>query len=318
MNDEAKLAVIKQKFEQLVKMRDPAAISGWEPTQEQRSIYAKLLENILNEIDLIRSSQQRQLLSGGSVGHYVPEGLLEFYRNEVEPRMGILKQAFAVIDPASAEFYELLEGFMAPRGADGGVKTTFEVGIEQVRELINRNPDFDSEFFPDQAAEVLESKLISFDPDSWLDRAGKLTAVRTDKRNFQLPIHARFRLEELYRAYIFGNWLSVLALSRSILEYVIKDNLHKFQIDPSWPTVDGNGKRKKKRLSDLIDEISMYLPQLKDAMHQIREYGNDYLHPEVTRVSKESLLARESAARHAVEILALVVEELYLWKKSGG
>ena len=38
-------------------------------------------------------------------------------------------------------------------------------------------PSFEGEFFPEKAMHVIDSKLICFDPDSWLDRAGQLDPV---------------------------------------------------------------------------------------------------------------------------------------------
>lgn len=84
--------------------------------------------------------------------------------------------------------------------------------------------------------------------------------MRTHKTNHAFSAHIRPRLEELYRVYVFGCWLSVFGLSRSILEYAIIENLGKFQIDPRWPS-DRDGARKEKKLSHLIDEVSEHLPQ---------------------------------------------------------
>ena len=258
------------------------------------------------------SLPKREIFSDGRTHHYVPDNLLDYYRREAALRVAVLKRAYATIDPDGASLHELFEGFLAPKGADGRIKKTFEVGIERMYSLIEDNPQFKGKFLPDAAFEVIDSKLIVFDPDSWLDRAGTLTPVRTNRKNVELPAHARFRLEEIYRAYVFGSWLSVLALSRSVLEYVILDNLHKFQIDPLWPTTDETGKGKKKKLAHLIDDMGVHLPHIRQAMHKLREYGNDYLHPEKSTISKETLFKREQVAKQAIELLASVIEEPFV------
>jgi hypothetical protein len=122
------------------------------------------------------------------------------------------------------------------------------------------------------------------------------------------------RLEELYRAYIFGCWLSVLSLCRSILEYAILDNLHKCKIEQSWPP-DRDGKRKEKKLGHLIEEVSVCCPEIKKPMERLRDYGNEYLHPKKSRISKESLFERQPAAKQAMATLIPVVESLYLAAK---
>jgi hypothetical protein len=157
----------------------------------------------------------------------------------------------------------------------------------------------------------LDSKLIQFEPDAWLDRVGELLPIRTHKSNPVLPIHVRLRLEELYRAYVFGLWLSVFGLSRAILEYSILDNLSKFKIEPTWPP-DRDGSRKEKKLSHLIDELAEHLPQYKRSMTLLRDYGNDYLHPKRSQVSKESLFQRQGSAQAVVSALVEVVEAIYL------
>lgn len=121
----------------------------------------------------------------------------------------------------------------------------------------------------------------------------------------------RLRLEELYRAYVFGLWLSVFGLSRAILEYAILDNLHKFKIEPMWPP-DRDGKRKEKKLSYLINELAEHLPQHRESMNLLRDYGNEYLHPKKSQVSKDALLRRQASAKEVAEKLAKVVEAIYV------
>jgi hypothetical protein len=110
-------------------------------------------------------------------------------------------------------------------------------------------------------------------------------------------------------------WLSVLALSRAILEYAILDNLHKVGIDPRWPPVRRDSTGKRKKLVELIDDLAQHLPSLTDKMKKLRDYGNDYLHPTKTPISKEKLLQRQPAARDALQTLIEVVEELYIARK---
>jgi hypothetical protein len=316
LDEQAWYALVKQDLERLLSIRDPAAVGDWHPSDQQRSAYVDLLQRILNYVDNIESALRRRILSEASTRHYVPDGLLDYYRGQVKLRLDALKSAYAKLDPDGFSLHDLLEGLLAPRGGQGRVKTTFEVAVERMYDLIENNPEFEGDFLPDSAFEIINSKLIVFDPDSWPDRAGALSPVRTNRKNAELPAHARFRLIEIYRSYVFGNWLSVLALARSILEYVILDNLHKLQIDPRWPTVDETGSGKKKKLTHLIDEVGNHLPHIRQEMHRLREYGNDYLHPEKTNVSKETLFQREQAAKQAIELLTKVVEELYLARKA--
>jgi len=306
----AQLALLRQQFEQLIALRDPAQVDTWQPTTEQRLVYARLLDQILNGLDAYQTAEKRQILREGTVQIDVSDSAFLFYRTQLEPRVPELKRAYEIIDADGAELYHMLEGIGAPSGAGGGIKRTFDEGLQQIYSLIDRNPDMDFHLLPDTAYEVIDSKLIAFDPDSWLDRVGQLAPVRTARKNVLLPVHVRLRLEELFRAYIFGCWLSVLALSRATLEYAILDNLHKFGVDAYWPP-DRNDKRSEKKLEHLIEAVGNFLPQLVDPMDRLGRYGNEYLHPKTSKSSKETLFQRENAAKDAVEKLTFVVEALY-------
>ena len=173
MDPHAQVALIRQEFDRLCALREPEKAQDWQPTEEQRLVYAKLVGNILNRIDDYRSAEKRQLLREAHVQVDVSDSAFVFFHEQLEPRIPALKEAHAVIDPGGAELYGLLEGIGLPGGANGRVKATFDEAIQQIYNLIDRNPDQDFGFLPDTAYEVLDSKLIAFEPDSWLDREGK-------------------------------------------------------------------------------------------------------------------------------------------------
>jgi hypothetical protein len=302
--------MLRQEFDQLCALREPEKVKDWQPTEEQRLVYAKLLDSILNRIDEYRSAEKRQLLKEGQVQVDVSDSAFTFFHERLEPRIPALKKAYEAIDPDGAQLNALLEGIGMPGGAKGRVKATFDEGVQQIYNLIDRNPDQEFGFLPDTAYEVLDSKLIAFEPDLWLDRAAQLAPIRTERKNALLPVHVRFRLEELFRSYVFGCWLSVFALARALLEYAILDNLRRFDIDRLWPP-DREGKRREKKLEHLIEDIGSHLPQLKAPMSKLRTYGNEYLHPKPSKLSKESLFQREGAAKDALETVISVTESLY-------
>jgi hypothetical protein len=317
----ADLALTKQAFETLMALCPPENIQMWQPSVEQRAKYLGLADRVLDGVMDLEGIERRRLLSEGTVSSTIPPALLEFLRDGVMPRVATIRAAIEHLDPGANERRELLAGFFydaGPRGAGGALRATFDVGIEQVCSLLDRNPDFvygeDHFLLPERAAEILDSKLIQFEPDAWLDRVGNISPVRTSRNGDALPGHVRLRLEELYRAYVFGLWLSVLALSRAILEYSLLDNLFKFKIEPVWPP-DRDGRRRGKRLSHLIDEVAEYLPNLKQPMTLLRDYGNEYLHPKSSQPSKESLLRRQMSAKDVVAELVAVVEALYHAKR---
>jgi hypothetical protein len=314
MNLNTTLALAKQAFGKLVAIREPKEIQGWNSSPEQRDAYIKFCGHALDGLEELECFEQRQLLAEGHVQSIVPESLLEFVREQMVPQANAIRAALDHLDPDGKLVRDLLSEMGRPGGARGRVRGTFEEGLQQVYALIDRKLEDwgdDHRFMPDTAYEIVDSKLIQFDPDAWLDRVSELLPVRTHKNNHVLPSHVRLRLEELYRVYIFGCWLSVFGLARSILEYSILDNLNKFGIESKWPP-DRDGTRKEKKLSHLIDDLSERLPRHGDKMTLLRDYGNEYLHPKKSQVSKESLFRRQEAAKAVVAALVEVVEAIYL------
>src|SRR5262249_25867043 len=150
--------------------------------------------------------EKQQLLEKGAAQSYVPEDLLSFLRDRVAHRRGAIRSAQELLEPNPLR--RLLDKAKQHQTSIG-VRHTFVVGIEQVYELLRENPEWEFEpgFQADQAMEFMESKLIDFDPDEWLNRTRELLPVRTHRADFALPIQLRVRLEELHRCYVFGCWL---------------------------------------------------------------------------------------------------------------
>lgn len=302
-------AQAKQSFEELYRLRDPDRVADWAPTAAQRSRFIQLAESLLEARDGIDRIERRHLQHAPTQPTRLPEPLIRFLRDELEPRATTIRQALDTLDPDGALLRKLLLDWERPPTM--AVKATFEQGIEQIYNLEERNPDQDFGFVPDTACEILDSPLLRFDPDAWLDRITDLSPMRSDKANFTPPVQVRFRLEELYRAHIFGLSLSVFALARSLLEYALLDNCNKLGIRTSWD----NGRDKK--LSHLIDEAAVQLPGQTSRMALIRDLGNEYLHPTRTRTRGEQLLQRDSQARKVIAALVPLIEALYLAKSSG-
>ncbi len=312
MNIEARLSLVQQKYTELFSICDPSLVSDIRPIKSQKSRYKELLKNIKNHIDVIESEFKKGVLEDASVQRDIPRDTLEFYKEKVMPNLAAIDNAFETVDPDLAALFRLFDGVLAPHGAGGKVRFTYEVAMEKMEELVDDNPHLADSFSVAMANDVLESKLIDFEPDEWLDNARELYPVRTSRKGADIPIHAKYRIIEIYRSYVFGNWLSVLVLSRSVLEYVILDNLHKFKISPLNESTMHTGEQKPKKLSHLIEEVGEKLPAILESMEQIRRYGNEYIHPKKTKSSKESLFQRKEKAKDCLHHLRAAVEILYL------
>jgi hypothetical protein len=313
MNLNAKLAIAKQAFDELLTLCAPEDVESWKPSPEQRAKYVQLAKSAVDGMLQLQHSERSKLFAEvDALVTVLPSSLLSFVRESLGPRTPALQTALAHLDPDGEivrRCFAELDGF---GGTKGLLLSTFYEGIEQVVQLQERNPDRDFSFLPTMASQFLESPLIDFKPDDWLDRVNEIAPLRTHRKNFNPPVQVRLRLQELYRAYVFGLWLSVFGLARAILEYAVRDNLSKFGIDPQW----SNGPEKK--LSHLLEELQPHLPNLTTAMAHVRDHGNEYLHPDpkTKRGSSPSLFERREAARVVVAHLIEAVEGLYLAERS--
>lgn len=307
-NLHADLALSKQAFDELVRLCEPEEIKSWIPNKSQRERYVELCNQFLRGVREFTRFERRRLLADGSVQNTLPSSLLAFLTGEAKTYAPSVRAALDHLDPEGVLLREITDS--TRHSGSNPIRNTFLVGIDQVVDLIDRNQwEPGHGLYPETAYDVFDSALVSFEPDDWLHRLNDLSPIRTDRPNLSLPVHVRLRLQELYRAYIFGLWLSVISLSRSTLEYSLLDNLHKFKIKPNWP--DRDGRPREKKLSHLIDEVADHLPDWQGAMNQVRDLGNDYLHPRRTKVSKEMLLGRQQDAYQVMSKTREVVEALY-------
>ena len=311
MKIEARFPLIKQHYLELCSICDPSLVSEIRPKENKKKKYVELIRSIKNHIDAIEASFKKGVFDDARVQWVIPREVLEYYKDKILPSLPDINQAFEILDPDLANLFRLLDGVLVPSGAKGKVKITFDVAIEKMEELEKDNPDLEDSFSVSRANQVLESKLIEFEPDEWLNNAGELYPVTTTRKGAEIPVQAKLRLIEIYRSYIFGNWLSVLVLSRSVLEYAILDNLHKFKISADYEITRPKNEKKPKKLSHLIQDIGEKLPDILMPMEEIRDYGNQYIHPKKTKSSKEVLFQRKENAKNCLCYLRQVVEALY-------
>jgi hypothetical protein len=144
-----------------------------------------------------------------------------------------------------------------------------------------------------------------FDPDGWKTRQKMLRPVllptgTTDR----LRDHIRIRLMEVYRAFVFGQFMSSVALCRTLLEFMLRRNAGRFDVslktDSRW----------EKSLSQLIEEIAERAPTLAEHSEAIRDKGNRVIHPEKRSVVAIPRILQDEALE-CIEHTVAVVEQLY-------
>lgn len=115
--------------------------------------------------------------------------------------------------------------------------------------------------------------------------------------------HVHYRMTEIYRAFTFGLWMSAIALTRSLVEFCLRDNAHRFDVELTDPS--GN----EKTLKRLGEEMATHIQDLAEHVDRVRDTANRILHPKKRGViafpkvmRKEALECLESA-RTVVELL---------------
>ena len=110
-----------------------------------------------------------------------------------------------------------------------------------------------------------------FAPDDWVSNLREMLPIVKGPSKFDYPVS--IRLNEIRRSYFFGNWLSVIALSRCLMEYVLIRALG----ENAYTTEKGESKLK--RLDTLVAEMSKQKQELKTDMKNIQDWGNSIMHP---------------------------------------
>lgn len=182
-----------------------------------------------------------------------------------------------------------------------------ESSFNRMNGVKNKNLIFDKIVYGPKLRTIFEDDLYGFKPDRWLSRSHDIKPIITafDNNSKNVPKGVLDRLREAYASYVHGHWLSVIVLSRSVLEYSIYKCKDKFGIDIR--------KDENVKLSNLVDKVSCILPGLKNAMYEIVSNGNDVVHP-VKKGNVEVLtMNHEEMAKDSIRNLIFVMESIYAY-----
>ena len=313
MNINQRLTDLKNWHCRLRHISDKADIADIEAkvaslSPESQLALKDLSLNLYRDIQNLHDELSSDLLESCEVNHRGDPDLLAYYTQNIAPDRNLISTIFKALDPSRFDLFQLLQDPSGRRTARGHVHDTFVAAIEKMDILVDDLPEQHEHFLVDSAWKILTSCLIRFEPDQWLERTTQIRSVLT-KRADLLPVQIRFRMVEVYRSYIFGNWLSVIVLARSVLEYSIMDNCSRLEIDPTL------SKDSWKSLAVLIGDVIEHLPQLNQPMSYLRTKGNEAVHPKETEDGKQ-LDTQQEVAKKCVEYLIAIVEELYLPQKA--
>ena len=147
-----------------------------------------------------------------------------------------------------------------------------------------------------------------FRPDDWLQNIADIGQVLSPQHEEDFPVPVRIRVREMHESFVFGNWMGVVVLGRSLLEYMIVDRKHVLKIDP----YEKNRQGWIKGIGDLVKSAvksELAKPLAKD-MEKIVEYGNRVMHPVGARASSLQAVCREDALA-CMKTTIKVIQTLY-------
>ncbi|MGR3914681.1 MAG: hypothetical protein OD918_09240 [Gammaproteobacteria bacterium] len=149
-----------------------------------------------------------------------------------------------------------------------------------------------------------------FNPDEWVANRKDLSPIIVARDLKKIPVHIRARVEEIYHSYIFGNWMSAIAMSRCLLEYAIVDETSLLKIENLY-----DEKRQLRPLVDLIADVKEPHTELVPSMTHIRKAGNSVMHPPRPRGHPLAdlllLPPNKHAAQKCVEGIVKIITVLY-------
>jgi hypothetical protein len=303
------IALLKQRYKELDGLTSISDLlkGGWHDLPSGKRI-EELLFELHRDAGVLDRKFHDALVDENILIAKIGQSLGEWYRKTFLTNLNSIKEAYSELDPFLSDFFDKLDEVVRERYENQEVEKTFYAGLEQIQGIIDDNPDMVERFALDDAWRVIDSEFLDFSPDEWIERSRRLKPIFIEVREEQIPAHVRFRLRELYRVFVLGNWFSVFSLARTILEYSIINLAFRYELDPFVKRE--NGTRRIKRLGVLVSEMSERLPNIKDDMESVTEYGNRFLHPKkkdniitYPKIVMETALDTIRMTKHIVEVM---------------
>lgn len=233
--------------------------------------------------------------------------LLRFYREELIPDKTRLQNFF--LEWIGLPNIEIDLSKVEPKREEAPIWHILVSGLDYWK--LDESGEFAAEDL-DAAERLLFSSF--FEPDQWMRNSEELHPVAGERADLVLPSNIRVRVRELYRSFILGNFLAAIALTRAMLEYAVVEHASRHGINAFF--IDQNGRRRTRRLRDLVNELSENIPNLKSPMETIIESGNRTLHPELQDRLVIAPDRLHDVALESINAIRAVVEHLYLRHES--
>lgn len=272
------------------------------PDSTKKVLESKLLR-LHSHLEEIKRIEEQRISEGDVPWQEAGEGLAEFYREKIRPRFDELQSLWLVgwwIDLDLGK----IEPSLPDASASNDIASFIQAAVRRCEGLWEQFPEGDTvftEYAFEQASKLVAAKL--FCPDQWLENLEDVKPIVSSKNVSKMPSHIRFRLTEIYRSFIFGNWLAVKSLSRSLLEYEILDRSGSLEIAAR----EDNGYTKD--IGRLVQLVTDKIPALKEVMELVVDHGNRVMHPKKREIHPINRVREE--ALDCVRAIQGITERLY-------
>lgn len=309
------MAILKQLYERLVSISPLSAVRKLLQNNEAKK---KAAEDLLLRIHILCDQVRRRLRSSSGSGFPVvslPDDLRRFYADVLEPNFDLLNSLYLDSFFADVDISEIM-----PTPVAGATSLLFENQVEpRKRKMLDQALDVlkfktetspeDYSWIPEEFEELANLMATSFfSPDKWQENMDELRPIVSSRLPRDFPAHVRYRLTELYHSFFFGNWMSVHALARSLIEYAMIERGLEFGVEVNENTKKGH---RPKRLSDLIKAYKDSAPEIIGPLESIKVLGDETLHPRKDAGVVHFPQSMRSKALECVIQSRQVVEYLY-------
>lgn len=148
-------------------------------------------------------------------------------------------------------------------------------------------------------------KSTWFDPDAWEERRQLLRPSLLPKGSTnRLRDHIRVRLREVYRAFVFGQNMSCVALCRTLVEFILNQNAIKLGVGITTKS------QWERTLSQIIEEIKNRNPTIACHAESVRNHGSRVIHPKKHSVVAIPRIIQSEALTCFNDTVA-IIEQLY-------
>lgn len=308
------LAFLRQQFEKVLdlvpnldQINDLSEIPGEK---------SKVVKNMLWLIclwDLLRLKEEMDSLISQDWLHKVKgAGAFDFYMDVYKPHRKKIQQLLGIDDKSTD----------ASARHESSIESTLETVFETSRLYIDRL-EYDEELaksWKEQMGKMEELETVVgafyFKPDDWHANFKDLNPIFVEYEPRKIPTRIRDRIQEIHLSYIFGNWMAVAALCRSLLEYMILDRESALglQTGDLYQTEDMKKKSRQLRpLGKIISRLTNISAATKKDMSYIVRRGNRIMHwPKSELANIEDLRFKQKAeAKKCLAKTRKIISALY-------